>query len=139
MLVSVVLVVRRHQAWVRPCLRSILDAAPADATGSASMATYEVIVVDDASTDHSARIVAEVAEVAASDPRVSTRRLEQRQGSAAAREVGLSMARGDYVWFVEAADLLLDGWFDALNEGLRSGPLVSRRKVPLSRGVLCGN
>ena len=28
MLLSVVLVVRRHQAWIRPCLRSFLDQAP---------------------------------------------------------------------------------------------------------------
>ncbi len=115
MLLSVVVVVHRHQAWVRSCLRSILDPAPADAPA------YEVIVVDDAATDHSARIVAEVA---AGDVRVRTRRLEQRQGSAAAREVGLSMAHGDYVWFVEAADLLLAGWLDAVSDGLRSRPDV---------------
>ncbi len=71
MLLSVVLVVRRHQAWVRPCLRSILDQAPDD---------LDLVVVDDASTDHTARIVAEVADgdarvrVHRSDTPVGTRR-----------------------------------------------------------------
>ncbi|MGZ4589403.1 MAG: glycosyltransferase, partial [Actinomycetes bacterium] len=44
-LLTLVLVVRRHQAWVRSCLRSILDQK---VTG------IEVIVVDDASSDTSA-------------------------------------------------------------------------------------
>ena len=111
MLLSVVLVVRRHQAWVRPCLRSLL----------AAEAALEVVVIDDASADHTAQIVAEVA---STDPRVRYRRLEQREGAAAAREVGLTVGRGEYVWFLEASDLLLDGWWDAVVAGLRSAPDV---------------
>ena len=69
MLLSVVLVVRKHQAWVRPCLRSILDQAPDD---------LDVVVVDDASTDHTARIVAEVSD---GDPRVRVHRSDTRMGT----------------------------------------------------------
>ena len=96
-LLSVVLVVRRHQAWVRPCLRSILDQAPAD---------LDVVVVDDASPDHSARIIAEAVD---GDPRVRTHRSDRPVGTAGSVRTGLELARGDYVWLVEAADLLLPG------------------------------
>ena len=33
-------------------------------------------------------------------------------GTAASIRTGLELARGDYVWLVEAADLLLPGAFD---------------------------
>ena len=112
MLLSVVLVVRRHQAWVRPCLRSILDQAPAD---------LDVVVVDDASPDHSARIIAEAV---AGDARVRTHRSEQPVGTAASARTGLELARGEYVWLVEAADLLLPGAFATVTAGLSSAPDV---------------
>ena len=111
-LLSVVLVVRRHQAWVRPCLRSILDQAPAD---------LDVVVVDDASPDHSARIIAEAV---AGDARVRTHRSDQPVGTAESIRTGLELARGDYVWLVEAADLLLPGAFATVTAGLSSAPDV---------------
>ncbi|MGZ4640148.1 MAG: bifunctional glycosyltransferase/CDP-glycerol:glycerophosphate glycerophosphotransferase [Actinomycetes bacterium] len=96
-LLTLVLVVRRHQAWVRSCLRSILDQK---VTG------IEVIVVDDASSDHGPEIVDAVA---AGDARVHVHRVDDRQGLAKARDAGLELATGDYVWFVDTADYLPPG------------------------------
>ncbi len=112
MLLSVVLVVRKHQAWVRPSLRSILDQAPDD---------LDLVVVDDGSNDHTARIVAEVA---AGDQRVRVHRSETQLGTSAALETGRELARGDYVWFFDAADLMLPGAFAAVTSGLASAPDV---------------
>ena len=71
----------------------------------------EVIVVDDASTDGTADIVASVAD---RDPRVVLLRLRANGGVSAARNRGLTMVRGEWVAFLDADDLLLPGALDAL-------------------------
>jgi CDP-glycerol glycerophosphotransferase len=111
-LLSVVLVVRSHQAWIRPCLRSLLDQAPAD---------LDVIVIDDASRDHGARVVADVAR---DDSRVRLLSSDTRRGTAASREMGLEIARGDYVWFLDAADFLLPDALRMVSSALGAGPDV---------------
>ena len=114
-LLSVVLVVRRHQAWVRPCLRSILDQAPRRPRRGR--------VVDDA-LDRTTRR-ASSRRSPHGDPRVRMHRSETRRSAPpAALETGRELARGDYVWLVDAADLLLPGAFAAVTAGLASTPDV---------------
>ena len=103
---SIVLVAYREQGFLRPCLDSVLGQAGDD---------LEVVVVDDASPDHSAEVLAEVA---AADPRVHVHRLETRHGPDQARAEGLALATGEYVWFVDAADLLPEGALDAVTARL---------------------
>ncbi len=105
-LLSVVLVVRRHQAYVRACVRSILDQGFGD---------VEVVVVDDASADHAPTILAELA---STDDRVRVRRLGTPHGLGQARDIGLDRATGDYVWFMEASDYLEAGVLHAVAEQL---------------------
>ena len=71
----------------------------------------EVVVVDDASTDGTADIVAAIAE---RDPRVVLVRLRANGGVSAARNRGLATVRGEWVAFLDADDLLLPGALDAL-------------------------
>ncbi len=91
-----------------PCYRQAHFLA--DAVESVLAQTYrevEVIVVDDGSTDNTAA-------VASAYP--GLRYLYQRnQGLAAARNAGLSLARGEYVVFLDADDRLLPR---ALEDGL---------------------
>lgn len=61
----------------------------------------ELIVVDDASTDATARVIAEVA---AGDRRVVALRQERNAGVAAARNAGLAAASGAYVAFLDSDD-----------------------------------
>lgn len=103
---SIVLVAYREQGFLSPCLDSVLDQAGDD---------LEVVVVDDASPDHSAEVLAEVA---AADPRVRVHRLETRHGPDRARAEGLALATGEYVWFVDAADLLPEGALDQVTARL---------------------
>ena len=91
-LLSVVVPLYRVESYVDECLRSL--ACPG----------VEVIAVDDASPDGSAAVAARFP--------VRTVRVPTRVGLGAARNLGLSLARGDYVWFVDGDDLLPSGALD---------------------------
>jgi glycosyltransferase involved in cell wall biosynthesis len=71
----------------------------------------EVVVVDDASTDGTADLVAGIAE---RDPRVVLLRLPANGGVSNARNRGLELVRGEWLAFVDADDLLFPGALDAL-------------------------
>ncbi len=71
----------------------------------------ELTVIDDASTDGTADVVAAVAE---RDPRVVLIRLAENGGVSAARNRGLATARGTWLAFVDADDRLLPGAITAL-------------------------
>jgi CDP-glycerol glycerophosphotransferase len=111
-LLSVVLVVRRHQAWIRPTLRSVLDQ---DTSG------VEVIVLDDASPDHTPRILAEAA---GGDPRVNVHRSDRALGIAGARTRALELATGDHAWLLEPTDLVRPGALAGLVAALAGDPDV---------------
>lgn len=98
---SVVVPAYNVEAYLSECLRSIL---------SQSFRELEVIVVDDGSTDASA----EVAERwAVADRRVRVVR-QHNAGLGAARNAGVSHARGDYLTFVDSDDLVAPGGYEAM-------------------------
>ena len=68
----------------------------------------EVIVVDDASTDDTANVLARMFA-----SRIRLVRLPERRGAGAARNAGVRMARGELVAFLDDDDLWLPGKLDA--------------------------
>ena len=93
MKVSVLIPVHDAEPYLRECLDSVL---------AQTMGDFEVVCVDDGSTDGSAAVLADYA---ARDPRV--RVVSQPCGGvSAARNVALAQARGDYVQFVDADDMM---------------------------------
>jgi glycosyltransferase involved in cell wall biosynthesis len=62
-----------------------------------SFQNLEVLVIDDASTDATAKVVAEIR-----DPRVCYIQQSQNRGGGAARNAGLSVARGDFIAFQDS-------------------------------------
>jgi glycosyltransferase involved in cell wall biosynthesis len=95
--VSVVMPCRNAEAWIGEAVRSALFQEQ----------VLEVVLVDDGSTDRSVDIVKGLG-----DPRV--RILSQApQGASRARTAGTLAARGRYVQYLDADDVLLTGAVDA--------------------------
>ncbi len=95
---SIMLPVYKVEAFVQACADSIL--AQADEG-------VELIFVDDASPDGSARILAALQ--ARHPQQVIVLQHAHNQGLSAARNTALAAARGEYLWFVDSDDLLEAG------------------------------
>ncbi len=92
-LLSVIVPVYNIEAYVGTCLRSLCMQGFRDGE-------YEVLCVNDGSTDASAQVVRQMAE---QNPQI--RLIEQEnQGVSAARNKGLDEARGEYVLFCDGDD-----------------------------------
>lgn len=89
-----------------------------EAIGSALGQTYgnvEVLVVDDGSTDATARILADFGD------RIRVRR-QRNSGLSAARNRGAALARGDYVVFLDADDRLHEEFVETCVKRLKALP-----------------
>ena len=75
--------------------------AALEAVRAQTFADWECIVIDDASSDDSAAIVAAMA---AEDPRIVPHRLSENLGAAGARNSGLERVRGEYIAFLDSDD-----------------------------------
>jgi CDP-glycerol glycerophosphotransferase len=114
--------------YLPACLDSLLGAGSTGSTGSTSAASagshgtggdleIEVIAVDDASPDSAGQILDDRA---ARDPRLHVVHLDRNGGQGNARNVGLGLARGDFVWFVDADDCAAGGALAAIAAALAS-------------------
>ena len=89
--ISVVIPVYNKEPYLRGCVDSVLSSTYQD---------FEIILVDDGSTDGSLRLCTEYA---GRDSRVKVLSQKNR-GASSARNRGLEICRGDWVVFVEADD-----------------------------------
>ncbi len=90
---SIIIPVYKVEKYVEKCLRSCAEQ-------DISSDEYEIIVVNDGSPDKSLEIADRVAKEYNNITIVS----QENQGLSLARNKGLSLAKGDYVWFVDADD-----------------------------------
>lgn len=102
-LVSIIVPVYNGERTIERCLCSIRNQ---------SYSNIEVIVVDDGSTDHTARVIEKYA---ALDPRFHPIRKEN-SGVSRSRNAGMNAARGEYFQFVDGDDWLVK---DATREFVR--------------------
>lgn len=92
--VSVLVAVYQAETFLPQCL---------DSLSRQTLTDFEVICVDDGSTDGSARVLDDFA---SRDARFKVIRLQENQGQAHARNVALQEAHGDFVCMLDADDWL---------------------------------
>ncbi|MGO4773626.1 glycosyltransferase family 2 protein [Flavobacterium sp. W22_SRS_FK3] len=94
-LVSIITPTFNAEKYIRDTLQSVLHQ---------SYQNWEMILVDDASTDETVKIINEFAE---KDVRFKLSRLSKNSGNGFARNVALEKAAGKYIAFLDADDI----WF----------------------------
>lgn len=100
MTISIIVPVYNAAPYIAPCLESLVR----------QKKRLQIIMVDDGSTDDS---VAIVRQLAAKYPSCGIEVYEQvHAGQAAARNIGLEHAKGEYIAFVDADDYLSDNWIE---------------------------
>lgn len=92
-LVSVITPAYNSARFIGPAITSVLNQ---------TFSNWEMIVVDDCSSDDTARIVAAFAQ---RDPRIIFVALSQNSGAGVARQTAVELARGRYIAFLDADDL----------------------------------
>ena len=83
---------------------------------------FEIVVVDNASTDATPDLLAEVA---ALDARVRSIRATDARGPSYARNVGVAAAAGDIIVCCDADDIVADGWLAAMVAALARAEIVA--------------
>lgn len=106
--ISFVIPVYNRAEDIRVCIESIVSTA-AD--------SYEIIIVDDCSTDSTAEVCDQIA---AENSNIIVIHKERNGGVGAARNTGIAAARGEYLFFVDSDDVVIADGFHHL---------LSRRQV----------
>ena len=103
---SIIIPIYNGENFIAECLYSIL--------GQSSTFEYEVIIVDDGSTDKSATICEDF-----ENPKIRLFK-NSNNGVSYSRNYGIKYARGKYLMFVDADDKLSQNWTNAIAKSLTS-------------------
>lgn len=108
--VSILMTAYNRQAFIREAIESVLES---------SYAKFELIVVDDCSTDNTASIAAEYARL---DSRVKVYVNEKNLGDYPNRNRAASYAAGEFLLYVDSDDKLLPGALDNCIQMMMDNP-----------------
>lgn len=115
---SVIIPVYNLESYIIPCIESVF------ANKNIDKDLYEVIVINDGSTDNTAKLVENYIK---DHPLYNIRFVTQNnQGVSAARNKGLFLSKGEFVWFVDGDDAISDDSFVYLNN-------INREQIDLIR------
>ena len=107
-LVSIVIPTRNRRRMLAETVACVMKQHDAD---------WELIIVDDASTDDTSAFLAAI-----TDTRIRSTRHDAMRKVSAARNTGLAMARGDHVMFLDDDDLLRPNAVQTLSASLVAHP-----------------
>ena len=95
-----------------------------------TISDWEWIIIDDGSTDGSYEFIKFITE---NDNRITVVKTDKNSGTAVARNIGLKLAKGRYITFLDSDDLLDSNYLECQLEFIKKcGPLISagyRRKA----------
>lgn len=112
-LLSVVMPAYNYGNYLRRAADSVLSQLRPDC---------ELVVIDDGSTDDTAKVLEEIQ---ASNPARFFWMRQDNAGAAAARNAGVRLSRGVYLLFLDADDELVPGALDAVCARIRESPRAS--------------
>lgn len=116
--VSIIVPVFNVETYIGKCLESLINQTNKN---------IEIIIIDDASTDQSINVIKKYQE---KDNRIRLVQFNNNQGVAAARNFGISLARGTYIGFVDPDDYVSTDYFGHLS---KTGRLSNADIVVCSR------
>lgn len=101
MLISIIIPVFNKEKYINDCLKSVLNQ---------NYKNLEIIVINDGSTDNSGNIIKKWME---KDSRIKYI-YQKNNGVASARNKGIEIAKGDYIFFLDADDLIKENTISTL-------------------------
>ncbi len=108
--ISVIIPVYNAQKYVKRCIESVCQQ---------SYPEYEIIIVDDGSTDNSAQICKELAAKHSNIKYIA----QSNKGVSAARNLGMQNATGQYLVFIDSDDYVLNDMLQYLYLGMKKAEL----------------
>ena len=117
MFLSIIIPIYNDEKYLNECLASCLNQDyPKD--------DYEIICVDDGSTDRTPEMLREYAE---KNTNIRLHFVEHGKGG---RAVGFPLAKGDYIWFVDHDDIIAPNSITELKQFLDENPTSQRVTFP---------
>jgi len=110
-LLSIIVPVYNCEKYISECLDSCL-------AQDISKNIYEIICIDDCSTDNSLSVIREYQK---KNSNIHILHHESNSGVSAARNTGIEYAQGDYCWFVDGDDFIADNCLAGIKERLEVG------------------
>ena len=110
---SIVIANYNNGHLLKDCVYSILKDAPLD--------EFEILIIDDKSTDDSLEIIKELSQL----PPVRFHCRDKNEGIEAAFNTGISLAKGEYLHLFAADDLYLPGALRTMLELIKGHPEIS--------------
>lgn len=124
--VSVIIPLYNNQDKIEKCLNSILHQ---------TYKNYEIIVVDDGSTDGGGRICDEYSQIHEAIRVIHIK----NQGPAMARKIGIQNAIGEYLMFVDSDDWLTENALELLEYKIKDCDMVCAQMIRTSGKELLAN
>jgi polysaccharide pyruvyl transferase CsaB len=112
-LVSILIVTYNSAEFVLPCLESIRD--------STAYPAYEVIIVDNASTDGTAEVLRKYA---ATDDRIQIDCLATNKGFSGGNNYAARKATGEYLILLNIDTMVTSGWIERMLRHIRHDPSI---------------
>ena len=108
---SIVVTAYNVEKYIAECVESLKRQTLSD---------FECIVIDDASTDETARVIAESID---GDSRFKAITLSQNSGPSVGRNTGMAQAMGDFILFLDGDDFYSDNALERLDDEITANNL----------------
>lgn len=128
MKLSIIIPAYNVEQYIEKCLTSCLEQ-------DIPQSDYEIIVVNDGSPDNSLAVAERVAATATNITVVS----QENGGLSAARNKGLSLAKGEYIWFIDSDDWIEKNCLSSLTRLMDGADfiVIGSKKIWTDRQELC--